>query len=103
MSRRKKELLVDTRKSIQLRFGSGKRVFLSSTWQAVSPSSELTRSESFWHVQTNVQAETVLKFMRLKWYWKDFRPEEEELFFSHPRFLKDLEFNVLLALLTSTT
>jgi hypothetical protein len=40
--------------------------------------------------------------MRLKWFWRDFTPLEEELFFSHPRFLSDIEFNVLLALLTTT-
>jgi len=93
---------IETRKSRQLRFGAKGSVFLSSTWPAISPSPELTRSESVWHVQSNMRTETVLKFMRLRWFWKDFEPEEEELFFSQPRFLNDVEFNVILALLGNT-
>lgn len=103
MSRRKKDLPVDTRKGIQLRIGNGKKSnFLSSTWQAVSPSSEFTRSESFWHVRSNVRREVMLKFLRLRFFWNLSSELEKEFSFSHPGFLKDLEFNVLLALLTTT-
>lgn len=102
MSRKKNLILVETRKSIQLRFGSEKRVLFSSVWPAISPSSEITRSEAFWHVQSNVRNEVMLKYLRLKWFWKNFQPGEEEFIFSNPSFLKDMEFNVLLALLTNT-
>lgn len=102
MSRKKKELLVETRKSVQLRIGPKKEAFASSTWLAVSPSSELTRSEQFWHVRSNVNRDTMLKYMRMRHFWIETSDLEKELSFSHNGFLKDVEFNVLLALLATT-
>jgi len=103
MSRKKKELPVDTRKSMQLIIGNGKKgTFFGATWPAISPSSELTRSESFWHVRSNVRREVMLKFLRLRFFWEQTSDPEKEFSFTHPGFLQDLEFNVLLALLTTT-
>lgn len=103
MSRKKKNLLVEPRKGIQLSVGEGKKGnFLTTTWLAISPSSEITRSESFWHVRSNVRIEVMLKFLRLRFFWEQAEELEKEFSFSHPGFLKDMEFNVLLALLTTT-
>lgn len=102
MSRKKKTLLVETRKSIQLRIGPKKEAFLSSTWPAISPSSEITRSEQFWHVRSNVNRDTMVKYLRMRHFWMETTDLEKELSFTHNGFLKDVEFNVLLALLATT-
>lgn len=87
----------------QLRFGKGKKGnFFTSTWSASLSSTEITRSETFWHVRSNVRNVALLKFLRLKFFWKELSEEEQYFAFSAPRFLDDTEFNVLLVLLVTT-
>lgn len=103
MSRKKKELPIRPLVAKQLRIGSGKKgAFQTYRWTAISSSSELTRSEAFWHVRSSVGKHGMLKYLRLQFYWNNLTKEETEFAFGHPEFLKDVEFNVLLALLTST-
>jgi len=44
----------------------------------------------------------MLKYMRMRHFWIETSDLEKELSFSHNGFLKDVEFNVLLAMLATT-
>jgi len=103
MSRRKKELPIDPLRAHQLRIGKGKKSFFSTyQWKAIESSSEITRSEAFWLVKSNVSWTAMLKFLRLKFFWGELDEKETEFAFAHPKFLDNVEFNVLLALLART-
>jgi len=98
MSRIKKTNLVKSRKAISIEIGFGKRrsKLFTLKWKANLLPSELTRSESFWLVRSSVKEETVLKYLRLKYFWKELSDPELLLAFSHPKFLRDIAFNVAL-------
>lgn len=103
MSRKKTKIQIKPSSEIRLILGSGKRKNLRSFhWRAISTSSEITRSETFWSVQTNFGETALLRYLRLKTFWGEFQSEELEMAYTHPKFLNDPKFNVLLALLAST-
>lgn len=103
MSRTKKITPVKGPIGIQLKMGELRlRSFKVLTWKAFSPSSELIRSESFWHVKSSVTLDVLLKFLRLKYFWGELNSREIELLFSHPKVLDDVQFNVLLAVQATT-
>lgn len=103
MSKKKKLKPIEPLRESLLLIGEGKRsIRLVTSWRAFAPSAELTRSEAFWKVKSSQSKEFMLKFMRLKFFWEECSTKETEAFFSHPEFLRDIEFNVLLALLATT-
>lgn len=103
MSRKKKIIPVKPRKAISIEIGLGRRTRLFTfKWKANLLPSELTRSESFWHVRSSVKEETMLKYLRLKYFWKELSDQQVLLCFDHPKFLKDLQFNVALQAVAQT-
>jgi len=79
--------------------GNESRGFHSFSWKNTNLSSELTRSESFWRVRSTFSKSKTVRFLRLKFFWGELSPEEQQLAFDSPGFLNDVEFNVMLALL----
>jgi len=87
----------------RLKIGTGvKRGFETFKWKANRSPSEITRWESFWHVRSTFKQDALLRFLRLRYFWGLMSDLEIELAFDHPRFLNDVEFNVLLTVLAST-
>jgi len=87
----------------QLIFGTGRRKGLRSfTWKVNNSNTEITRSVSFWHVQSNWREASLLRYLRLKYFWEKLSPTEVQFCFDHPKFLSDVEFNVMLSLLANT-
>lgn len=89
---------------ISIKMGRGERTkgFVTIKWKASSTNSEITRKESFWHVRSTFAEEALLNFLRLKYFWNELTDQETILAFDNPRFLKSIEFNVLLTVLAST-
>jgi len=85
--------------SKQLRFGVSKKTnFFTFKWLASETNTEITRSVKFWHVRCNQREKLMLQYLRLRYFWGTLDPREVQFCFDHPRFLSDLEFNVLLSL-----
>jgi len=88
---------------ISIKLGQGqKRSFMTFKWRANCLPSEITRSEAFWHVRSTFNEDAMIRYLRLKYFWNELQGEQIELAFDHPRFLRSVEFNVLLALLANT-
>lgn len=103
MAKLKKQLPILPRSEIRLLIGKGKKKqILATSWKAYSPSSELTRSQSFWNTWSSCSEEKMLRFLRLRAFWLETNFTEREFAFSHPKFLNDVEFNALLTVLATT-
>jgi hypothetical protein len=104
MSKKNKILInINPLSEKSLLMGKGeKRARIVTSWRDSSTSTELTRSESVWRVTSSQSEEQLIRFLRLKFFWTECSILEQEAMFSHPRFLEDLEFNVLLTLLAKT-
>jgi len=90
---------------VSIRIGTGKKLsFFTTTWKSNSSNAEVSRQESFWHVRSSSTMEATVKLLRNLYFWKEieFTPEFLDLCFSNNAFLRDIEFNVLLALLAET-
>jgi len=88
---------------ISIKLGKGsKRTFMTFKWRANCLPSEITRSEAFWHVRSTFNEDSTLRFLRLMYFWNQLSDEAIELAFDHPRFLRSVEFNVLLKTLATT-
>jgi len=104
MAKVKKTISIESlnSKSIEIGTGKGKRRKFFLKWQAYSPSSEITRSKTFWNVWSTVEESTMLKFLRLRVFWGIATNQEMEFSMSHPKFLSQMEINVLLTALATT-
>jgi len=71
-------------------------------WNSTSPSPEITRRRRFWSVESSASKEFMLKYLRLRFFWKLTSPLEDDLLFNCPEFIEDVEFEVLLLLVANT-
>ena len=82
MAKLKKQLPILPRSEIRLLIGKGKkRQTLATSWKAYSPSSELTRSQSFWNTWSSCSEEKMLRFLRLRAFWLETNFTEREFAF----------------------
>lgn len=87
----------------RLRLGkSERRNFSTFKWSANDSSTDVTETVRFWHVRSTCKETMMLKYLRLLFFWGLLSPKEIEFAFSHPRFLIDQEFNVLLSARVNT-
>jgi hypothetical protein len=103
MAKVRKSLSIGPLKSDSIEIGKGKkRKTVLSTWQAYSPSSEITRSHTFWNCWSNCKEAVMLRFLRLRVFWGISNDHEKRFAMSHPKFLLDVQTNVVLTALATT-
>lgn len=82
--------------SEQFRLGTNLKVpNRTFRWRSLSTISEITRTESFWKIKTNVRLQTALSFMKLLFIWGKLTNRLQQVILDHPGTLQDPIFRAL--------